>query len=467
MDIAVIGTGYVGLVGAACLAEIGHRVVAIDADDAKIRSLQAGAIPIYEPGLQTMVTAHQGSGRLRFTNDLDAALDGVELIFIAVGTPADDSGATDLDAVHAAARRIGAGLRRPATVVVKSTVPVGTTEQLQQLVAGLLAARGVAWHAPVVGNPEFLREGSATHDFMHPDRIVIGAHGDDAAELLRAYAPFTERGVRVLHMTPRSAELSKYAANAMLAARISFINEIAAIADASGADIEEVRIGIGSDARIGSDFLKPGIGYGGSCFPKDVASLCHTALRHSVRPLMLQAIGQVNVRQQRWAFEQLQRHYAPRGGLRGRRIALWGLAFKPGTDDLREAPALALIALLLEAGAQVAAHDPVALAAAQRQLGERPRLVWCHDARAALDGADALVLATEWDAFRQVAPQAIAAALRDGLVLDGRNVLDADAFADAGLTLLQVGRPARVARQPVPKTWRRSELQADAIGLSA
>jgi len=466
MRIAVIGTGYVGLVGAACLAEIGHRVVAVDADAQKVRSLQQGAVTIHEPGLPTMVTTQQATGRLRFTRDLGAALEGVELVFIAVGTPADESGATDLDAVLAAARAIGAGLMQPATIVVKSTVPVGTTGQLQQLIHGALATRGVGWRTPVVGNPEFLREGSATDDFMQPDRIVIGAHGDDAAALLRAYAPFLERGVPVLQMTPRSAELSKYAANAMFAARISFMNEIAAIADATGADIEEVRDGIGSDPRIGRDFLRPGIGYGGSCFPKDVASLCHTAVRHAVRPLMLQAVGQVNVRQQRWAFEHLQRVYAGRGGLRGRRIAVWGLAFKPGTDDLRESPALALIELLLDAGALVSTHDPVALANAQRQLGERRGLGWCGDPVAALDGADALVLATEWSVFREIAPQAIAEALRDRLVLDGRNVLDAEAFADAGLTLLQVGRPALAAREAVAEPEPRSTLRS-ALGVPA
>ena len=449
LRIAVIGTGYVGLVGAACLAELGHRVVAVDADRAKVASLQRGAIPIFEPGLQTLVTAHQANGRLRFTDDLDIALDAVELIFIAVGTPADDSGATDLDAVTAAAAAIGARLRAPATVVVKSTVPVGTTERLQQRIDAALEARGCRWRVPVVGNPEFLREGSATHDFMHPDRIVIGAHGDTAETLLRAYAPFIARGVSVLQMAPRSAELSKYAANAMLAARISFINEIAAIAEATGADIEEVRAGIGSDARIGRDFLRPGIGYGGSCFPKDVASLCHAAVQHAVRPSMLQAVGQVNVRQKRWAFDRLQQLYRGRGGLRGRRIALWGLAFKPGTDDLREAASLALIDLLLAAGARVAAYDPVALANARRQLGDPARLVWCHGALDALDDADALVLVTEWDEFLQIAPRAIAAALRDGIVVDGRNVLDAEGCADAGLTLLQVGRPALPARRPV------------------
>lgn len=460
MRIAVIGTGYVGLVGAACLADIGHSVVAVDADERKVRSLQQGVMPIYEPGLQAMVAASAAAERLRFTCDLEEALRHVELVFIAVGTPADESGATDLDAVTAAAGRIGALLRKPATVVVKSTVPVGTTERLQKLVSAELRMRGLGWGAPVIGNPEFLREGSAVHDFMCPDRIVIGAHGsEDAGELLRAYAPLTARGAQVLQMAPRSAELSKYASNAMLAARISFINEIAAIAEATGADIEEVREGIGSDARIGRDFLKAGIGYGGSCFPKDVASLSHTAVQHAVRPLMLQAIEQVNWRQKRWAFDRLHCFYAARGGLRGRRVALWGLAFKPGTDDLREAPSLALIELLLASGAQVAAYDPVAMENAKSLLGGSSNIRWCADAGAALANADALVLATEWDEFRKFSPAAVAAALRDGLVLDGRNVLDAKAWTGAGLQLMQVGRP-RLAPGP-------SATAAFAAGIGA
>ena len=442
MRIAVIGTGYVGLVGAACLADIGHEVVAVDADEHKVRGLQHGAMPIYEPGLQAMVADSQAAGRIRFTRDLEDALCGVELVFIAVGTPADRSGATDLDAVTEAAGRIGSLLREPATIVVKSTVPVGTTDRLRDLVADGLRARAVDWSVPVIGNPEFLREGSAIHDFIHPDRIVIGAASEeDAAELMRAYVPLTACGAVVLRMATRSAELTKYASNAMLAARISFINEIAAIAEASGADIEEIRVGIGSDPRIGPDFLKAGIGYGGSCFPKDVASLSHTAVGHAVLPLMLQAIEQANERQKRWAFERLQRFYAMRGGIAGRRIAVWGLAFKPGTDDMREAPSLALIDQLVAAGACVSTYDPVALSNAQRLRAGVADIAWCHNAGAALEGADALVLATEWAEFRQYPPAAVAAALRDRLVLDGRNALDAAAWTEAGLQVLQVGRP--------------------------
>ena len=457
MRIVVIGTGYVGLVGAACLAHIGHSVVAVDSDERKVAALRCGAMPIYEPGLQAIVAAAQANGNLRFASALGDALERAELVFIAVGKPADPHGATDLDAVTSAAASIGNLLREPATVVVKSTVPVGTTERLQKLVSAELRARGIAWRAPVIDNPEFLREGTAVNDFMIPDRIVIGAaRPEDAAALLRAYAPLTAQGARVLMMAPRSAELSKYAANAMLAARISFINEIAAIAEASGADIEDVRQGIGTDARIGRDFLKAGIGYGGSCFPKDVASLSHVAVQHGVRPSMLQAIEQVNWRQKRWAFDRLQRCYAAHGGLRGRRIALWGLAFKPGTDDVREAPSLTLIELLAASGAQIAAYDPAALATARRALPACDAITWCQSAAAAIDNADALVLATEWDEFRQYAPATVAASLRDRLVIDGRNVLDAKAWSSAGLQLIQVGRPRLAPRDPLASVPARS-----------
>ena len=441
LRIAVIGSGYVGLVAAACFSEIGHRVVGGDADEQKVRSLQRGVLPIYEPGLQAIVSTNQAAGRLSFTRDLDDALHLAELVIIAVGTPAGIGGATDLEAVLAAATRIAAQLPAPATVVIKSTVPVGTTERIQQLIAAQLRARGVEWRVPVLGNPEFLREGCAIRDFMSPDRIVVGAHtDDDAADLVRAYAPLTARGARLLRMAPRSAELTKYASNAMLAVRVSFMNEIAAIAEATQADIEEVREGVGSDSRIGPAFLRAGIGYGGSCFPKDVASLSHTAVAHGVRPQLIRATEQVNRRQKRWAFDRLQRFYATRRGLRGRRIALWGLAFKPGTDDLREAPSLALIAQLRAAGAEVVAYDPVALQAARQLLRDVP-VVWCDSAADALEEADALVLVTEWDEFRQFPVAALASALRDKLVVDGRNVLDAPACALAGLTLMQVGRP--------------------------
>jgi UDPglucose 6-dehydrogenase len=449
LRIAVIGTGYVGLVGAACLAEIGHHVVAVDTDRRRLEALMAGSVPFHEPGLEAMVIACQSAGRLRFVSELESAIEGANLIFIAVGTPAGPDGSTDLDAVTAAAARIGTTLRRPATIVIKSTVPVGTTDRLAALIDAGVRARGIGWHVSVVGNPEFLREGSAIHDFMRPDRIVVGARrAEDAALLMRAYAPLTERGAAVLTMSPRSAELTKYASNAMLAARISFINEIAAIAEASGADIEEVRVGIGSDARIGATFLRPGIGYGGSCFPKDVASLAHSATEHAVQPRMLRAIEQVNARQKRWAFDRLQAFYSERGGLQRRRIALWGLAFKPGTDDMREAPSLTLIELLLAAGALVSAYDPIALETARGAVVDSAGIRWCSTAAEALAEADALVLATEWDEFRIFPPGVVASMVLDRFVVDGRNALDAPAWAAAGLQLIQVGRPPLPSATP-------------------
>jgi UDPglucose 6-dehydrogenase len=465
--VAVIGTGYVGLVTAACLADLGHRVVGVDSDAAKVRALEHDRVPIHEPGLEALVAMHRAADRLRFTTDLGGALEAVELVFIAVGTPADADGSTDLGAVTDAAAQVGARLAAPATVVVKSTVPIGTTERLGKLVAAELRARGVAWRAPVIGNPEFLREGRAVRDFLEPDRIVVGASLPEHAErLLAAYAPLVARGVPVLMLGPRSAELAKYAANAMLAARISFMNEMAAIAEAGGADIEEVRAGIGSDPRIGPEFLRAGIGWGGSCFPKDVASLAHGARRFGVEPQMLAAVQAVNERQKRWAFERLRHAYAAHDGLRGRRIAVWGLAFKPGTDDLREAPSLALVTQLLAAGAEVAAWDPVALDGARRQLGERPRLHWASGCLETLDGAHALVLATEWDEFRRADPHAVAARLADRLVLDGRNVLDREAWEGAGLTLWQVGRaprrraPADTGLAPLRRPAQRATMAA-------
>ncbi|HUP05525.1 MAG TPA: UDP-glucose/GDP-mannose dehydrogenase family protein [Caldimonas sp.] len=450
--IVVIGTGYVGLVTAACLAELGHRVVGVDADAEKVQALERHSIPIHEPGLEALVAAHAKAGTLRFTTELDAALEAAELVFIAVGTPADADGSTDLTAVTAAAADVGARLSAPATVVVKSTVPIGTTERLGKLIAAELRARGIAWRAHVVANPEFLREGRAVHDFLEPDRIVVGAEAPQhALSLLAAYAPLVERGTPVLVMARRSAELAKYAANAMLAARISFMNEMARIAEAGGADIEEVRAGIGSDPRIGSRFLRAGIGWGGSCFPKDVASLAHAARRLGVEPALLDAVESVNEGQKRWAFERLQQLYAAHDGLQGRRIAVWGLAFKPGTDDLREAPSLVLVEQLLAAGAEVAVFDPVAQPAARQRLGNRARLVWARDALHALERAHALVLATEWDEFRAIDPGAIADRLVDGLVLDGRNVLERPRFEAAGLSLWQVGRPrARHAVRAAP-----------------
>jgi UDPglucose 6-dehydrogenase len=442
LRIAVMGTGHIGLVTAACLAELGHQVIGFDIDHDRVRKLQQGAMPIYEPGLHALLTTNQAHGRLVFSGDLAEALDQAELVFIAVGTPTDDSGATDLRTVTAAAEQIGATLSAPATVVVKSTVPVGSTDMLRGVVTRTLRQRGVKWNAGVVCNPEFLREGSAAHDFLCPDRILIGAACEaDARPLRHAYARLARQGVPVIAMTTRSAELSKYAANAMLAARISLINEIAAIADATGADIEQVRQGIGSDPRIGGEFLKAGIGYGGSCFARDVNALKHSAAQCGVQTQILEAVEQVNQRQKHRVLQKMQDFYGGAEGLRGRRIALWGVTFKPGTDDLREAPSLLLVELLLAAGAQVAAYDPVGMPKASALLGARPGLAWCQSARAALEASDALLLVTEWNEFRGFPPVEAARLLRDGVVFDGRNVLDPGTWAAEGIRLIQIGRP--------------------------
>jgi UDPglucose 6-dehydrogenase len=437
MRIVVVGVGYVGLVSAACLAHLGHRVVAVDSDAARIAALAAGGMPFFEPGLQPLVAAGRASGALRFAAQLDEAALDAELLFLAVGTPCGNDGGADLRAVEAAFAGALRALRPPATLVLKSTVPVGTHERLRRRLAASDETRGIA----LVNNPEFLREGSAVRDFLLPDRIIVGADDDaDAQALLAAYAPLTDAGATLLRMNPRSAELAKYAANGMLAARISFMNEMAQIADATGADIEEVRAGVGSDPRIGADFLRAGIGYGGSCFPKDVRSLIHQAGTHGLPAHMLRAVEATNEQQRALLFERIAAFYGGAPALAGKRIALWGLAFKPGTDDLREAPSLAVLERLLRAGAQVSAYDPVALPAAQRLL-DAPGLRWCHTAAAALDGADALAIATEWGEFSAAEPAGVAAALHDAAVFDGRNCVPADAWRAAGLRVVQVGRP--------------------------
>jgi UDPglucose 6-dehydrogenase len=450
MKVAIFGTGYVGLVTGTCLAEVGHDVVCVDVDTAKVEGLNRGVVPIYEPGLTPMVKANHAAGRLRFTTDAAAAVAHGELVFIAVGTPPDEDGSADLQYVLAVARTIGEHLARPVVVVDKSTVPVGTADKVRTAIATTLADRGADIAFDVVSNPEFLKEGAAVDDCMRPDRIVVGADNPAAVEKLRRlYAPFNRNHDRIVAMDVRSAELTKYAANAMLATKISFMNEIANIAEQVGADVEAVRKGIGSDPRIGWHFIYPGAGYGGSCFPKDVQALAMTARQHGMQPRLLDAVEAVNEAQKGHLFELVQRHYdaGEDEGVRGKTFAVWGLAFKPDTDDMREASSRRLLAQLWEAGATVRAYDPEARAEAARIFGERDDLVLCDSATQALQGADALVVVSEWKQFRSPDFAALRATLGDGVVFDGRNLYHPDEVEAAGLAYYGIGRGRSVARR--------------------
>jgi UDPglucose 6-dehydrogenase len=439
MRVTIFGTGYVGLVTGTCLADVGHDVVCVDIDAAKVEGLTRGVIPIYEPGLEPMVKANHAAGRLHFTTDAAAAIGHADLIFIAVGTPPDESGSADLKYVLSVASTIGRHIERPVVVVNKSTVPVGTADQVEATIARELAARGVDVAFDVASNPEFLKEGDAVADCMRPDRIVIGAANPLAVEKLkRLYAPFNRNHERIVVMDLRSAELTKYAANAMLATKISFMNEIANIAEKVGADIEMVRQGIGSDPRIGWHFIYPGAGYGGSCFPKDVQALSRTAQQHGYDAHLLDAVETVNDNQKGHLFELIQRHYG--GPIAGKTFAVWGLAFKPNTDDMREASSRTLLAQLWQAGARVRAYDPEANEEAHRIFGEREDLVLCDSARAALADADALVVVTEWKQFRSPDFTRLRDTLKDAVVFDGRNLYDPQEIEAAGLAYYGIGR---------------------------
>ncbi|KQZ57687.1 MULTISPECIES: UDP-glucose/GDP-mannose dehydrogenase family protein [unclassified Lysobacter] len=439
MRVTIFGTGYVGLVTGTCLADVGHDVVCVDIDAAKVEGLGRGLIPIYEPGLEPMVKANHAAGRLHFTTDAAAAIGHGDLIFIAVGTPQDEDGSADLQYVLAVARTIGQHIERPVIVVNKSTVPVGTADKVQAAIARELAQRGADVAFDMASNPEFLKEGDAVNDCMRPDRIVIGANNPAAVEKLkRLYAPFNRNHERIMVMDLRSAELTKYAANAMLATKISFMNEIANIAEKVGADIEMVRQGIGSDPRIGWHFIYPGAGYGGSCFPKDVQALARTAEQHGYAPRLLDAVEAVNDSQKGHLFELIQRHYG--GDIAGKTFAVWGLAFKPNTDDMREASSRRLLAQLWEAGAKVRAYDPEATEEAQRIFGERDDLVLCDSSRAALADADALVVVTEWKQFRSPDFARVRNALADAVIFDGRNLYHPDEVESAGLAYYGIGR---------------------------
>ena len=440
MKITVVGTGYVGLVSGACLAEVGNDVLCLDLDLEKIRVLEAGGIPIFEPGLQDMVQRNVAAGRLHFTTDVSRAVQHGTIQFIAVGTPPGEDGSADMQYVLAAARNIGRLMTDYKVVVDKSTVPVGTADRVHAAIAEELRQRGAQTPYAVVSNPEFLKEGAAVEDFMRPDRIIVGASDEQAILLMRAlYAPFQRNHERLILTDVRSAELTKYAANAMLATRISFMNELANLAEKLGADIEMVRQGIGSDPRIGYHFLYPGCGYGGSCFPKDVKALIKTAASDAGLELqVLTAVESSNDAQKHVLGRKIKQRLGD--DLTGRHFAVWGLAFKPNTDDMREAPSLALIADLLAAGATLTAYDPVAMHEAQRVLGEQPGIRYAQTPNDALEGADALVIVTEWKEFRSPDFDLIKARLKQPLIVDGRNLYDPALVRGLGFDYLAIGR---------------------------
>jgi UDPglucose 6-dehydrogenase len=445
MKVTIFGTGYVGLVTGACLAEMGNHVVCVDVDEAKVDGLRRGVVPIFEPGLEPIVKRNHASGRLDFTTDPAPAIAHGELIFIAVGTPPDEDGSADMKYVLSVARTIGEHLDGYAVIVNKSTVPVGTADRVRGAVNEVLVQRGAAADFDVVSNPEFLKEGDAVEDCLRPDRIVVGASSPMAIGVLRKlYAPFNRNHDRMVVMDERSAELTKYAANAMLATKISFMNEIANIAERVGADVELVRQGIGADPRIGYHFIYPGVGYGGSCFPKDVQALERIARGHDYDARLLAMVEAVNADQKTRLFTQIQRYFE--GDLAGKTVALWGLAFKPNTDDMREAPSRRLMEALWDAGARVRAYDPEARAETSRIYGERDDLQLCDSPYAALEGADVLALVTEWKAFRSPDFARIRATLGSPALFDGRNLYDPVAVEDAGIAYYGIGRGRSLQR---------------------
>ena len=444
MKVTIFGTGYVGLVTGTCLAEMGNHVVCVDVDAGKVDRLKAGDIPIYEPGLEPMVVRNHGDGRLDFTTDAVPAVGHGEVVFIAVGTPPDEDGSADLQYVLAVAKTIGDNIDRYTVVVNKSTVPVGTADRVREAVSARLQARGVEVPFDVVSNPEFLKEGDAVEDCMRPDRIIVGASSPKAIAVLRKlYAPFNRNHDRMVVMDERSAELTKYAANAMLATKISFMNEIANIAEHVGADVELVRQGIGADPRIGYHFIYPGAGYGGSCFPKDVQALARTAHAVGYDARLLDAVEAVNNSQKSRLFALLSRHFG--GDLKGRTIALWGLAFKPNTDDMREASSRRLMEQLWEAGARVRAFDPEAADETRRLYGERDDLCLVDRPYEAIDGADALMIVTEWKAFRAPDFARVKSLLTIPVIFDGRNLYDPAAVEEAGIAYYGIGRGRSLA----------------------
>lgn len=441
MKIAIVGTGYVGLVSGTCFAETGIDVTCVDVDANKIQRLKQCIMPIYEPGLEEMVDRNVKEGRLHFTTDLTEVLDDVEIVFTAVGTPADEDGSADLHYVLEVARTIGRNMHNYVLVVTKSTVPVGTAQKVRRAIDQELAARGVDIAFDVASNPEFLKEGAALKDFMSPDRVVVGTDSQRARTLMeRLYKPFMLNSFRVIFMDVPSAEMTKYAANAMLATRISFMNDIANLCERVGADVGMVRAGITSDSRIGSKFMYPGCGYGGSCFPKDVKALIHTGRENGCRMHVVEAVEAVNDQQKHTLYKKLVAHFGSAEALKGKRIAVWGLSFKPETDDMREAPSLILIHSLLEAGCTVTAFDPIAMTEAKRRLGDNTSIEYAADKYAAVNDADALVVVTEWKTFRVPSWPVVAKAMRGNVVFDGRNIYDAQELNAAGLHYYSIGR---------------------------
>ena len=439
MHITIFGSGYVGLVTAGCMAEMGNSVVCVDIDAAKIDALNAGNVPIYEPGLDDYITRNMEAGRLQFTTDIQKGVEHGLFQFVAVGTPPDEDGSADLKHVLAVAKSIGDHMQEYRIIIDKSTVPVGTADKVRDTVTEALAARGEQIEFDVVSNPEFLKEGAAIDDFMKPDRIIVGTDNPRTSELLKAlYEPFNRNHDRLITMDIRSAELTKYAANAMLATKISFMNELANIAERCGADIEKVRVGIGSDPRIGYHFIYPGAGYGGSCFPKDVRALAQSAAGMDYSATLLDAVESVNQRQKRRLFEKISAYYGD--DLQGKTVAVWGLAFKPKTDDMREASSRILMELLWAAGANVRAYDPEAMEEARRLYPDQGGLVLCESAQDAIKGADALAIVTEWQEFRSPDVDAIRDTLVDPVIFDGRNLYDPATLAAAGVTYYAIGR---------------------------
>lgn len=436
MKIAIVGTGYVGLVSGTCFSEMGVDVTCVDIDRDKVERLKEGVIPIYEPGLEDMVHRNILAGRLHFTTDLREVLDDVEVVFSAVGTPPDEDGAADLKYVLEVARTVGCYMNKYLVMVTKSTVPVGTAVKVKEVIRGELDRRGVNIEFDVASNPEFLKEGAAIDDFMRPDRVVVGVDNDRAREIMtRLYRPFMLTNDRMLFTDIPSAEMIKYAANSMLATRISFMNDIANLCELVGADVNMVRKGIGSDTRIGAKFLYPGCGYGGSCFPKDVKALIRTADQNGYSMRVLKAVEEVNEQRKTVLFDKFLKHF--NGDVKGRTVALWGLSFKPETDDMREAPALVLINLLVDAGVSVRVYDPIAMDECKRRVGDK--VVYCKDMYDAVVDADALMLVTEWKEFRMPSWSVLKKAMREYAVIDGRNIYDGRELKENGFDYYKIG----------------------------